>query len=127
MDAGVFLALSSVRPGERAEEVERLVLAEIDRLKREPVSEEELDKARHQLEVRLVNGLATNHALASRFGRDYATFGRIRPLEERLERIRSVSAEDVMRVARTYLVERTRNVVHVVPDGPAPGADADGA
>jgi len=123
VDAGVFLALSAVRPGERVEEVERLVLAEIERVKQEEVSEAELEKAKRQLEVGLVNGLATNHALASRFGRDYATFGRIRPLEERLERIRAVSAADVMRVARTYLVERTRNVVHVVPEGAEPGAE----
>jgi len=131
VDAGAFLAFAGVRPGASIGRVEELALAEIERLKTEPVSPDELEKAKRQLEVSLVNGLATNHALASRFGRDYATFGRIRPLDERLARIRKVSAEDVMRVARTYLVREHRSVVHVVPEAPAgqasPGRSAAGA
>ncbi|MEM7409079.1 MAG: pitrilysin family protein [Myxococcota bacterium] len=126
IDAGAFLALAGVRPGEDIDEVERLFFAEIDKLRDAPVTEAELAKAKRQLEVSLVNGLATSHALSSRIGRDYATFGRIRPLDERLERIRSVTAEDVQRVARTYLVKAKRNVVHIVPppeeaaEAPAP-------
>jgi zinc protease len=114
-DVGAFLAIAGVRPGEDIDEVERLVFAEIDRTRHEPVTEAELEKAKRQLEVSLVNGLATSHALASRIGRDIATFERIRPLDERLERIRAVTAEDVQRVAHTYLVDAKRNVVHVVP------------
>jgi predicted Zn-dependent peptidase len=49
------------------------------------------------------------------------TFGRIRPLAERLERIQAVTAEDVQRVARTYLLDEKRSVVQVVPP---PGDDA---
>jgi zinc protease len=127
-DAGAFLALAGVRPGESIDEVERLFLAEIERLRREPVSEAELEKAKRQLEVSLVNGLATSSALAGRIGQDMVSFGRIRPLDERLERIRAVRAEDVQRVARTYLVESQRSVVHVVPppagdETPPPAGD----
>jgi len=111
----LILAIAGVRPGEDIDEVERLVFAEIDRARDEAVSEAELAKAKQQLEVMLVNGLATSHALASRIGHDIVTFERIRPLGERLERIRAVSAEDVQRVARTYLDPAQRNVVHVVP------------
>jgi predicted Zn-dependent peptidase len=114
-DAGVFLAIASVRPDATIERVEELFLAEIERLKREPISEEELDKAKRQIEVGLVDGLGTNHALASRIARDYATFGRIRPLSERLAEIEAVSAEDVQRVARTYLREDQRSVIYVIP------------
>ena len=114
-DVGTFLAIASVRPGEDIDEVERLVFAEIERLREEPVSEPELAKAKRQLEVSLVNGLATSHALASRIGHDITTYGRIRPLDDRLERIHAVTAEDVQRVARTYLVRSKRNVVRVVP------------
>jgi len=113
-DAGVFMAYAGVRPDASVDSVEALFFAEIERVKSEPVSEAELEKAKRQLEVSLVNGLATNHALASRLGRDYATFGRIRPLDERLERIQAVTAEDVQRVARTYLIDAQRNVLHVV-------------
>lgn len=114
-DAGVFLAIASVRPDATIERVEELFLAEIERLKREPISEEELDKAKRQIEVGLVDGLGTNHALASRIARDYTTFGRIRPLSERLAEIEAVSAADVQRVARTYLREDQRSVIYVIP------------
>jgi zinc protease len=84
-------------------------------VKDEPVSGAELGKAKRQLEVALVNGLATSHALASRIGHEMASFGRVRPLAERLAAIEAVSAEDVQRVAQTYLREEKRTVVHVVP------------
>ena len=113
-DAGIFYAFASVRPDAKVEEVERLFLAEIARLRDQPVSPAELEKAKRQLEVGLVNGLGTNHALASRIARETATFGRVRPLEERLAAIARVTAADVQRVAQTYLVDDKRSLVHVV-------------
>ena len=49
-----------------------------------------------------------------RIARDTATFGRIRPIAERLDAIQAVTAEDVQRVARAYLLGDKRTVVHVV-------------
>jgi predicted Zn-dependent peptidase len=121
-DAGVFYAFASVRPDASIERVERLFLGEIERVKNELVSEAELDKAKRQLEVALVNGLSTSHALASRIGHEMASFGRVRPLAERLAAIQAVTAEDVQRVARTYLREEKRTVVQVVPR-PADGGE----
>jgi zinc protease len=120
-DLGLFYAYASVRPGVKLERVEQSLFAEIERMAREPVTPAELDKAKRQLEVGLVNGLATSHAVAGRIGYDVATFGRIRPLEERLAAIRAVDAEAVRRVAKTYLGAEQRSVVRVVPP-PAPGA-----
>jgi predicted Zn-dependent peptidase len=122
VDAGVFYAFAGVRPDASIDEVEHSFFAEIEKLRREPVSAAELEKAKRQLEVSLVNGLRTNHALASRIGREYSTFGRIRPLSERMAAIQAVTAEDVQRVAETYLVDAHRSVVHVIP--PPPGAES---
>lgn len=115
VDAGVFYAFAGVRPDASIDAVERDFFAEIAKLRDEPVTAAELEKAKRQLEVSLVDGLRTNHAIASRIGRDYATFGRIRPLSELMAEIQSVTAEDVMRVAKTYLVDDQRTVVHVIP------------
>ena len=103
-----------MRPDASVERVERLLTAEIARVRNEPVSEEELSKAKRQLEVSLLNGLATNHALGRRIASDIVTLGRIRPLEERLEAIQRVTAADLERVARTYLTDDRRSVVRVV-------------
>ena len=120
--AGAFVAIATVRPGVPVADVERRFFAEITRVQREPVTEAELDKAKRQIEVSLVNGLGTSHALAGRIGADFTAFERIRPLDERLERIRAVTAADVQRVARTYLVDDHRSVVHLLapePEKPA--------
>jgi zinc protease len=113
-DAGLFYAVAGARPGVPVGEVEALFMAEIDRVVEEGVSPAEVAQAKRQLEVSLVNGLATNHALASRVGREILAFGRVRPLTERIEAIRRVSPEDVRRVVRTYLQPHLRSVVHVV-------------
>jgi len=118
--AGVFYAFVAVRPDAKIERVESTLFEEIERVAREPVSADELAKAKRQLEVGLVNGLATNHALANRIGYDFVTLGRIRPLAARLAAIDAVRVEDVQRVAKTYLGADRRSIVRVVPP-PAEG------
>jgi len=113
--AGLFYAAAGVRPGRSIERVEELIFEEIERLAQEPPTEAELGRAKRQLEVGLVAGLGTNHALASRNAQELLTIGRIRGLDERLAAFRAVTAEDVSRVARTYLTPAGRSVVHVIP------------
>ena len=113
--AGVFYSFTTVRPDAEIDRAETLLLEEIARLRDEPVGAAELAKAVRQLEVDLIADLGTAHGLASRVAADTITFGRIRPLEERLAAYREVTAEDVRRVARTYLLPDRRNVVRVVP------------
>jgi zinc protease len=113
--AGLFFAWAQVRPGASAVEAETLLTSEIERLRREPVTEAELAKAKRALEVGLIVGQGSSHALASRIAQDWISFGRIRPLEEQLAAIRAVSAADVERVARTWLEPRGRSVVQLLP------------
>lgn len=130
--AGLFYAQAQARPGVSVEEIERLFMAEIDAVAERGVSEEEVARAKTQMEVSLVDGLATNHALAARIGREMVAYGRVRPLEERIEAIRAVRAEDVVRVVRAYLRPEQRTVIHVVTPPPdevaaAPASAGEGA
>jgi zinc protease len=119
--AGAFVAIVTVRPDAKIADVERRFFAEIERVRREPVAEAELEKAKRQIEVFLVNGLDTSHALGERIGSEFTALGRVRPLDERLAKIRAVSAADVQRVAQTYLVDDQRSVVQLVaPETPKP-------
>jgi predicted Zn-dependent peptidase len=114
-DGGLFYAVAGVRPGVAVEDLEAAFFAEIDRIKVEGVSEDEVERAKRQLEVALVGGLSTAHALAARIGQDTIDFGRVRTLDERLAAIQTVTPGDVQRVVRTYLQRSRRSVVHVVP------------
>jgi zinc protease len=123
--AGLFFASAAARPGSSISRVEELFLAEIERIRAEGVTADEVEKAKRQLEVTLVNGLATAHALASRIARETLSFGRVRSLQERLDAILAVGPEDVQRVMQTYLRPDQLTVVHVVPPAkPAPPAAA---
>jgi len=119
-DAGMFYAIAGARPGTPLEEVEALFMAEVDRIVESGVDEQELARAKRQMEVGLVDRLATNHALANRIGREILDFGRVRPLSERIDAIRRVTAADVQRVVSTYLTRDSRSVIHVVAPPPAP-------
>ena len=115
MQAGLFYASAGVRPDASIDETESLLFAEIRRMAEEGVDQDEVAKAARQLEVALVEGLATTHALANRIGIEISAFGKVRPLASRLEEIRRVSPADVQRVLRAYLKDDQRSVVRVVP------------
>jgi len=121
-DAGLFYAGVEVRPGASIDTAEALFLEEVERIRAEAPSEAEVDRARRSLEVGLIVGQGSAHALAGRMGRDWVTFGRIRPLQERLARIRGVTPADVQRVAKKYLVPEGRTVVRVIAPPPAAAA-----
>lgn len=128
-NAGLFFASAAARPGSSIEKVEELFMLEIKRIREEGVTAEEVAKAKRQLEVDLVNGLATAQALASRIARETLSFGRVRSLQERLDANQAVTAADVQRVMQTYLRPDQLSVVHVVspPERPEPGAASEGS
>jgi len=121
--AGLFFAYAQVRPGASADQAEALLQREIERLRSEPVTEAELAKAKRALEVGLIVGQGSSNALASRIAHEWIAFGRVRPLDERLESIRAVTAADVQRVAKTWLEPSGRSVVQLLPP-PAQTAEA---
>jgi zinc protease len=125
----MFFAVAGVRPGVSIDDVESAFFGEIDKIREEGVTVEEVAKAKRQLEVSLVKGLDTSHALADRIGRETVSFGRVRTLDERLEAIQAVTAEDVKRVVSKYLVPEKRNVVQLImaPPEPVPAAAASDA
>ncbi len=123
-DDGLFYAFAGVRPDASIERVEELFLDEVRRLRDEPVSEEEIEKAKRQIEVALVAGQTTNHAISHRIGSDFVTLGRIRPLEEELAQIEAITVEDVQRVAQEYLVAKRRSVIRVIQE-PEPEPEAE--
>ncbi len=120
--AGVFYVQVQLRPGESAERAETLVLAELARLGRAPPTDAELERALRALEVANVSGQGSAYELAARMGREWTSFGRVRPLAERLAKFRSLTPADVQRVAGQYLPETGRSVVRMVPRA---DADAD--
>jgi predicted Zn-dependent peptidase len=101
----LFVFYAIPRRPHTTEEVERALLAEIDKLSREPVSEREMQKARNQIEADFVRGCESAQNLASLIG-NYESIGRWEYLNSYIPKIRAVTAEDVTRVVNKYLKEK---------------------
>jgi len=102
--AGV-LGMGAVLPpvGGKPDEVMALMEAQAERLRNEPVSREELLKAKNQMLRGLVTEQLTIANKARSLGRAAVAEGDVGRVNHELERIRQATAEDILRVAKTYL------------------------
>lgn len=113
-DPHLFSCYASVMPGRTTEEVEKALTEEIEKLKREPISDRELQKAKNQLETAFLLGqdsiLDSAEELAS-----YEMAASWKLWGDYLAGVRSVTKDDLLRVARRYLDEDNRTVGILVP------------
>ncbi len=113
-DRNMFYLYAATMPGKPADEVEKALYTEIDRFKKEPVSEKELAKARNQIEASFILGQDSNFNRAMLLGQ-YETVASWKLLDKYVDGIRGVKAEDIMRVANAYFSEDNRTVGILVP------------
>ena len=97
------------------QECEQAILDEIERIKSEPVTEEELQKAKDRARVDLVREMKSNQGLAMTLAYYQVITGDWRNLFRDLDAMQRVTAEDVQRVARTYLTRQNRTVGYLQP------------
>ena len=114
VDPNLFPLYASVMPGKTAEEVERALAAEIERVKNEPVPDQELEKAKNQVEAGFLLGQDSVFNLARQLA-EYEIVAGWRTWEDYLPGIRAVKAEDLQRVARAYLTADNRTVAVLIP------------
>ncbi|MCW2923374.1 MAG: insulinase family protein [Thermoleophilia bacterium] len=98
-DAGQCGIYVGVRP-DRVGTVLEVVRAELDRITTEPPTQEELDLAKGHLEGRMLLSLESTTVRGNRLGASLVTGMPIEPLERTVERIRAVTAEDVLSLAQ---------------------------
>jgi predicted Zn-dependent peptidase len=101
-------------------EAERALYEEIERIKREPISDEELDKIRNQIDSNFVQDLESNIGFARQLGYYFLVTRDPNVLDKLREEMKNVSPQDIMRVAQKYLVKENRNVVELVKSEPRP-------
>jgi len=87
---------------ESAGKVVESITNEFRQLKQELVSDEELRRAKDHLKGSLMLGLESTASRMSNLARQEMYFGKFFTMDELLESIESVSADDVQRIARTF-------------------------
>ena len=96
--------------GHTNQECEEAIYAEIEKLKTEPVSPEELAKAKTRSRASLNRQLASDSGLAAELTFYEVVTGDWRNLFRQLDRIEQVTAEDLQRVAKEYFTIKNRTV-----------------
>lgn len=117
-DPGLFYLYSLVSPGAKPETVEESLQREITRMQNEPPSELELQRAKNQVEAAHVFEQDSNFRRAMLLGEMESIGAGWRRADQFLERIRSVTAKDVQRVAKQYLTQDNRTLGILLPQPP---------
>ncbi len=119
---GAFYTNATLRPGSRIEDVEPIIYAEIERLKKEPIADWELQKAKNNTRRNLINGLQSSINRAVTMGQYTVYYNEPGLINTRLDKVAAVTKEDVQRVANKYLVDTNRTVVITMPKAKAKSA-----
>jgi zinc protease len=136
IDASLFYFQAELKPGFALAAVEQAIYEEIERLKNQPITDAELEKAKRQIEADLVLGNEEPLQQAILLGQ-YETIAFSESIAEEsrgyhyldslLDRMRQVSAADVARVTRKYFTAENRTVGFLINETPTEGAEDDAA
>ena len=110
-DAGTFGVHAGFDP-EDAGRVVRAILDQLDRVTQEPVTRDELERARAYTRGRLELRMEDSGAVAGWLGMGESLLPRILTVEEVIERLEAVTTDDLLRVAQRFITpDRARLAV----------------
>jgi zinc protease len=124
-DPGLVEVFLAMKRGRRFDEAMPIIEEELARLRDAGPAPEELEKARNRLETSFWSELETADGKAEALGHFETTLGDWRRVLEVAARLPMISADEVRRAARTYLVSSGRTIVVAEPSGEADGDDGD--
>jgi predicted Zn-dependent peptidase len=115
-------------PGHTTDEVAAAIHVEIERLKNEDITDEELKMIRTRAKANLLRGLDDNEGLASNLALFETRYGDWRELFHQVENLDKVSKADIRRVANKTFVatNRTVGIIETVAPPPAPAQNGGG-
>ena len=109
--------------GVSPDSLERDIYAELDRIKDEGITQEELERAQTRARANLIGELDSNTGLAYQLAGYQARTGDWRNFFRRLDELQAVTTNDVQRVARETFQRSNRTVAMVKSDASAAPQD----
>ncbi len=114
-DPNLFYVVGIVQPGHTTEEVANELIAQLDRLKSEPISDHELQRAKNQFARDYILGRESNKDKALQLGHAVVIHHDIRTADGEFDIFQNITTADVQRVARTYFRPENRLVLTIMP------------
>lgn len=124
-DPGLFEVYASGRESVTAEQLIEVLTSELETLRRDGVTQAELDRAQSRFELGLLHGLETADGKANTIGFYDCLLQQPGAAFERMQACSKVTPDDVQRVARTYLNPQQSTCVIVRPSGDDDASEAE--
>ncbi|MGE3840392.1 MAG: M16 family metallopeptidase [Vicinamibacterales bacterium] len=123
----LFYAVAMVLPGHAPEKAAEALIGELERLKREPISEQELSRVKNQFARDYILGRESNREKAGVLGHAAVIHNDLKTADGEFDIFLKMTREDVQRVANTYFTPETRLVITILPKrGASAGAQSGG-
>jgi predicted Zn-dependent peptidase len=113
---GLWIAFAVPSRGATNEEVQAAIRAELERLRSEDVSDEELARFKTRAKADLVRSLRSNQGLANNLVEYQTLFGDWRELFRYIDRLDAVTKADIRRVANEVFKDSNRTVGMIVTE-----------
>ncbi|MEN7549102.1 pitrilysin family protein [Rapidithrix thailandica] len=114
-DPGLFITFGLANMGITPEDLEAAIDKEVDRMKKELISEREFQKIRNQMENDFISQNSTIAGIAESLADYHMYFGDANLINTEIERYMNVTREDIQRVAQKYLKKDNRVVLYYLP------------
>jgi len=118
-DPNLFYAVAIVQPGKSPQEVTDVLIAELDRLRNEPISDHELQRTKNQFARDYILGRESNQQKAQTLAHALVIHNDIKTADGEFDIFQNITTADVQRVARTYFTPENRTVLTLMPSGKA--------
>jgi zinc protease len=116
-DPNLFYAVAVIPHGGTPAQAEAALIEELDKLKNEPITDQELQRSKNQFARDYVIGRFTNSQKAAHLAHAAVIHDDITTADGEFDIFMNVTKEDVRRVARTYFNEENRLVMTILPRG----------
>ena len=116
-DPNLFYAVAIVSPGRTPAQAADALIAEFERLKNEPISERELQRAKNQFSRDYILGRESDEQKARQLSHAVVIHHDIKTADGEWDIFQGLKAADVQRVARTYFTTTNRTVLTLMPSG----------
>ncbi|HEY8548554.1 MAG TPA: pitrilysin family protein [Vicinamibacterales bacterium] len=118
----LFFATAIVQPGQSPAAAEEALIAELDRLRNEPISDRELQRTKNQFARDYILGRLTVQAKAGVLAHAAVIHNDLETADGEFDIFQNITKEDVQRVARKYFTPESRLVVTIMPRASQPTA-----
>jgi zinc protease len=116
----LFYAVAIVQPGRRPEEAVDALIAELDRLKAEPITARELQRTKNQFARDYLLSRDSNQQKALHLAHAAVIHDDITTADGEFDIFQNITTGDVQRVANTYFRKENRLVITIMPSTRVP-------